>query len=296
MSQKIVIAGGTGFIGRYLTKKFIDLGCQVLIISRHKNNVSWGDENGIINALEDAALLINLSGKSVNCRYHKKNREEILESRTKTTTALGEALLKCNHPPELWINSSTATIYRHALDQPMTESTGEIGRGFSVNVAKQWERALFKFDLPKTRLIALRMAIVLGKQGGVMMSFTNLVRFGLGGKQGKGNQMFSWIHEKDLFGIIMFLQSRKDLEGVFNCSSPKAVDNKTLMKLLRQTLNVKFGLPAPTWLLKVGAVCIGTETELILKSRWVSPERLLEAGYEFEYPGLDVALEDILIW
>jgi uncharacterized protein (TIGR01777 family) len=202
--------------------------------------------------------------------------------------------LKCDNPPELWINSSTATIYRHAEDRPMTESKGEIGKGFSVNVAINWEQAFFSFQLSKTRQVALRMAIVLGKNGGVMKPLINLVRFGLGGKQGKGNQMFSWIHIEDLFNIILFFESHKDLKGIFNCSSPNPIDNKTLMEALRQAMKVKIGLPSPEWLLKIGAVVIRTEPELILKSRWVVPEKLLESGYTFKYPALDTALKNIL--
>ena len=190
MNKKIAIAGGTGFTGKYLTEQFRNLGYEVLIISRQEQSIKWNDTKEIINALENSALLINLAGKSVDCRYNNKNKEEILKSRTETTKALGEAILKCRNPPELWINSSTATIYRHAEDRPMTESTGEIGKGFSVDVATNWEKALFSFQLPKTRQVALRMAIVLGKNGGVMKPFINLVRFGLGGKQGNGNQMF----------------------------------------------------------------------------------------------------------
>lgn len=292
--KKIVIAGGTGFIGKYFSKHFSKLGYQVFIISRQEKSISWNDEKRIIDALENAEMLINLAGKSVNCRYNKKNQEQIINSRVETTKILGEAILKCNKPPQLWINSSTATIYRHAIDRPMTESTGEIGTGFSVNVAKKWEKIFFEFQLSNTRQIALRMAIVLGKEGGVVKPLTNLVRFGLGGKQGSGNQMFSWIHIEDLFGIILFLQSEKELSGVFNCSSPSPIDNQTLMKLLRKTMKVNIGLPSPEWMLKIGAVLIGTETELILKSRWVIPEKLVKNGYNFKYPKIDEALNDIL--
>jgi uncharacterized protein (TIGR01777 family) len=294
MSKKVVIAGGTGFVGKYLAAQFLNLGYKVLIISREGGDVQWGNEKDIIEGLEDSEMLINLAGKSVDCRYNQKNKEEILKSRTEATKALGNAILKCKNPPVLWINSSTATIYRHATDKPMTESTGEIGSGFSVDVAKNWERAFFDFQLEHTRQVALRMAIVLGNDGGVMKPFTNLVRFGLGGKQGNGEQMFSWIHIEDLYNIILFLQSHKDLEGVFNCSSPNPIDNKTLMKALRKSLGVNFGLPSPTWLLKIGAVVIKTETELILKSRWVVPEKLLQLGYNFKYPTIDAALAQIL--
>ena len=176
----------------------------------------------------------------------------------------------------------------------MTESTGEIGKGFSVDVATSWEKSFFSFQLPQTRQVALRMAIVLGKDGGVVKPLVNLVRFGLGGKQGNGNQMFSWIHIEDVFNIILFIQSHKELEGIYNCSAPNPVSNKTLMKTLRQIMKVKIGLPSPKWLLEIGAVFIRTETELILKSRWVVPEKLISAGYEFKYPNIDAALRSVI--
>lgn len=294
VSKKIVIAGGSGFVGKYLTKQFGNLGYQVIIISRQKEYIQWQETGGIIRTLENSEMLINLAGKSVDCRYNEKNKAEILKSRTETTKALGVAILKCNNPPELWINASTATIYRHAEDKPMTDSKGEIGKGFSVDVATSWEKSFFSFHLPNTRQVALRMAIVLGKDGGVMKPFINLVRFGLGGKQGSGNQMFSWIHIEDLFNIILFFQSHKELKGVFNCSAPNPIANKTLMKAFRQAMKAKIGLPSPEWLLKIGALIIKTEPELILKSRWVVPEKLLKSGYSFKYPTLDTALKNIL--
>ena len=293
--KKIVLAGGTGFVGKYLKTKFTDLGYEVKIISRQSESIQWNDLNSISEALENSEMLINLAGKSVDCRYNKKNKEEILNSRTETTRILGEAILKCKNPPELWINSSTATIYRHAQDRPMTESAGEIGSGFSVGVATQWEKVFFDFKLSKTRQVALRMAIVLGKDGGVMIPFKNLVRFGLGGKQGSGNQMFSWIHIEDLFGIIQFVQANKKMEGAYNCSAPNPVSNEILMRSLRQAMNIKFGLPSPKFLLEIGAFIIRTETELILKSRWVIPERLMKAGFQFQFSTIDDALRNILI-
>ena len=163
-TRKIIIAGGTGFVGKYLTEHFTLSGYKVIIISRQKGSIQWHDTKAIKGAIEDSEMLINLAGKSVDCRYNEKNKEEILKSRTETTKALGEAILQCSNPPELWINSSTATIYRHAEDRPMTESKGEIGTGFSVSVAKSWEQSFFDFQLPKTRQVALRMAIVLGKR------------------------------------------------------------------------------------------------------------------------------------
>jgi len=294
MEKKIVLAGGTGFIGKYFAKKFKGLGYQVIIISRNNTHIQWDNKSEIENALNGAEMLINLAGKSVNCRYNQKNKYEILRSRTATTKILGEAILNCENPPALWINSSTATIYRHAMDKPMTETDGEIGTGFSVDVATKWEKSFFDWQLPNTRQIALRMAIILGEGGGVMEPFVNLVRFGLGGKHASGKQMFSWLHVEDLFSIIVFLQKEKELSGVFNCSAPNPIDNATLMSSLRKTMKVNIGLPSPKWILKMGAVLIGTETELILKSRWVIPDRLTKVGYQFKFPFIDGALENIL--
>lgn len=292
--KKVILAGGTGFIGQYFETRLKDQGYEVKIISRNNKHISWEDSSLITEALEGSELLINLAGKSVNCRYDEMNKKEIINSRVQTTSILGEAILACDKPPKLWINSSTATIYRHAEDRPMTEENGEIGSGFSVEVATTWEETFFKFDLPKTRKIALRIAIVLGKNGGVMTPYRNLVKFGLGGVQGKGNQMFSWIHVEDLFRIILYLNERKDLEGVFNCSAPAPVTNRELMEILRRKMNVPFGLPSPKWMLELGAKFIKTETELVLKSRWVLPDRLEREGYTFQYKTLNETVQDIL--
>ncbi|GAB1156034.1 TIGR01777 family oxidoreductase [Paenibacillus illinoisensis] len=291
--KKVVLAGGTGFVGQDFVQRFKKLGFEVLIISRQPGHIAWEDSDGIRQALEGAEMLINLAGKSVNCRYTNENRRIILESRTSTTRILGESILECDLPPELWINSSTATIYRHAEDRPMTEKEGEIGSGFSVDVAKAWEQAFFEFSLPSTRQIALRIAIVLGK-GGVMEPLTNLVRFGLGGSQGPGTQQFSWIHIEDLFRMVLYLQQHPELEGVFNASSPHPVTNRQLMESLRRHMGVRIGLPSPRWMLEVGARFIRTETELVLKSRWVIPERIEQEGFTFIYDTLDTALDEIL--
>jgi uncharacterized protein (TIGR01777 family) len=294
MKKKIVIAGGTGFIGQYFEEKLTNLGYEIIIISRRSDQLIWTDQAGIVKALEDAEMLINLAGKSVNCRYNEKNKKEILHSRTETTQILGNALLACKNPPSLWINSSTATIYRHAEDRPMTEARGEIGTGFSVDVAKAWEKSLFSFQLPQTRKVALRIAIVLGEDGGVMEPYLNLVRYGLGGVQGSGNQMFSWIHIEDVLRIILFLQKNKELDGIFNCSAPQPITNQDFMRQLRKKMDRKIGFPSPKWILEMGAVFMRTETELILKSRWVVPERLEKEGFHFRFETIGKALQQIL--
>lgn len=314
--DRIVIAGASGFIGRYLAEAFRAEGADVKLIGRRGPDASWGQTAAITDVLDGADLLINMAGKSVNCRYGPANRAEIMRSRIDTTRELSAALEACVVPPPLWINSSTATIYRHAEDRPMTESTGEIGTGFSVGIATAWERELAAADLPRTRRVALRMAIVLG-DGSALLPLLCLARFGLGGPQldgpwlrtrarvaagtfhefraRRGRQRFSWIHIADVLGIIRFLRGEPQLEGPVNASAPHPVDNATLMRTIRKVLRVPFGLPAPRPLLEIGSALIHSETELVLKSRWVVPEKLLAAGYRFEYSELEPALRDIVV-
>jgi uncharacterized protein len=314
-NNKIVIAGGTGFIGQELTNYF-GRDNKIIVLTRklsnEKNNrneydtlskavldntdfVQWDGKttNGWWQQLEGADVIINLAGKSVNCRYTKKNKEAILNSRIDAVQAIGEAIKKCTTPPTLWINASSATIYRSATDRPQDEMTGEIKDDFSVQVCKQWEQTFFDQHTPDTRKIALRMAITLGS-GGVMIPYFNLLKFGLGGSQGNGRQQFSWIHIEDTCRIIEWITERKELAGVFNCCAPNPVTNKELMQTLRSATKTRFGLPAYTWMLKLGAAIIGTETELVLKSRWVIPTKLLQAGFQFNFPFLNDALTDII--
>lgn len=294
-SKKIVLAGGTGFIGRHLQAYYLKLGYQVVIISRNEapGQVCWKDARGVLAALENAELVVNLAGKSVDCRYSPKNKALIFSSRLESTTIIGRGIRECQCPPKLWINSSTATIYRHAQDRKMTEKEGEIGSGFSVEVGKAWEKAFFDFQLPATRQAALRIAIVLGMDGGALAPYLTLARWGLGGPQGDGREMFSWIHIDDVVEAVRFLE-RSSLEGGFNAAAPYAVNNKRLMQLLRQQVHMPFGLPLPAFLIRLGAGLIGTSSELLLKSRWVYPENLLENGFEFQYPELEGALTQLL--
>ncbi|WP_431247553.1 epimerase [Leifsonia xyli] len=315
MSERIVIAGASGFVGRYLAQHYRAAGAEVALVGRNGPDVRWDDAAGLRRAVSGAAAVINLAGKSVNCRYGDAARAEIFRSRLETTRAVREAIAASDDPPPVWFNASTATIYRHAEDRPMTESTGELGTGFSVEVAKAWERELFAGELPGTRRVALRMAIVLG-DGSALTPLVNLVRFGLGGPQidgpwfattprrnagtfhefraRGGRQRFSWVHIADVLGAIEFLRARPELDGPVNVSSPNPTDNVTLMATLRRLLGARIGLPAYRWMLELGSAAIRTETELVLKSRWVVPERLLDADYEFAYPELEPALRDIL--
>ena len=247
--DKIVIAGGTGFVGQYLSKRFQTLGFQVVVIGRRRGTIQWTDHSSISDALENAAILINLAGKSVNCRYTEKNKAEIFSSRTDTTSILGELIAGCTNPPKLWLNSSTATIYRHAEDRPMTESSGEIGTGFSVDVAMLWEKTFFDFKLPQTRQVALRMAIVLGPDGGVIHPFKNLVRFGLGGIQGNGRQYLAGSISK-----IFFRSS----------SSYNAMTTLVVSSIVRLPIRLRI---KPLWT-PFGRSCIGKLGYLLPNGYW----------------------------
>lgn len=299
---KIVIAGGTGFLGSCLANHYHKNGTQVFILTRGREHsagntqyVQWDGKNkGTWAAiLENTDVLINLNGKSVDCRYTEKNKRLIYSTRLDATAALGRVLQLCANPPKLWINAASATIYRHSLDKEMDEYTGEIGNGFSVDVCQQWEKVFNQFEIKKTRKVLIRTGIVLGRNGGPLSPLKKLTQSGLGGKQGQGNQYFSWLHEDDFVSIIDFIISNTDVNGVFNATAPTPVPNAYFMKCLRSTLRMRFGFPLPKWLLEFGALLIGTETELILKSRRVIPKRLLEAGYKFKFSDIDKALADL---
>jgi len=315
VGDRIVLAGASGFIGSYLASAFRSRGAEVAVIGRAGPDASWGDPEAIRRLVDGADVVINLAGKSVNCRYDDANRAEIFRSRLDTTRELAAAIAGSESPPALWLNSSTATIYRHAEDRPMTESTGEIGTGFSVNVATSWEQAFFEAELPGTRRVALRMAIVLG-DGSALVPLLRLARFGLGGTQHDGRwfattarrnagtfhefrarggrQRFSWVHIDDVLGAIDFIRAHPELDGPVNVSSPRPVDNRGFMASVRRVLGIPVGIPVFRWMLELGSAVIRTETELVLKSRWVIPERLLDAGYEFAHPDLEPALRDIV--
>ena len=303
MINKLVLAGGSGFIGHTLVDYFKDRARQILILNRQRQgkeaNVEWIKWDGKtpgewVKRLEDTDLLVNLCGKNVNCRYTEKNKKAIFSSRLEPTELLGTVINTLSQPPKLWINAASATIYRHAEDRWQDEENGEIGTGFSVEVCKSWEKLFWEQETPRTRKVALRIALVMGRADGVIPRLKNLVLTGLGGKQGSGNQYISWIHQQDLARIIEWIYENPEASGTYNISAPEAVQNHQFMKIIRQAIGVPFGLPAPQWLLELGAKIIGTETELILKSRWVYPKRLLDEGFTFQYPNAAPAIREIL--
>ncbi|AWK07328.1 TIGR01777 family protein [Flavobacterium crocinum] len=300
--NKLVIASGTGFLGQILVNHFKNKFEKIVILTRGKSQtidgikyVNWNARTftGWEKELENATVLINLAGKSVDCRYTKENKKEILWSRIDSTKILNKAVLNCKNPPQHWLNSSTATIYRFSLDKQMDEIDGEIGNDFSINVALSWEKAFFKTETPKTMKTALRTSIVLGKNGGAFIPLKTLAKIGFGGKQGKGNQFVSWIHEDDFASAVDFI-IQKEMTGVINIVSPTPIRNAVFMQKLRKIVGFPFGIPMTKFFLEIGSFFIRTETELVLKSRNVIPKRLLENGFRFKFGDIDEAFENLL--
>lgn len=290
--MKIVIAGASGFIGKYLSGQFASGGHEVITISRSSESSNWLPES-LLSVLDGAAVLINLSGRSINCRYNRKNKTDILSSRLVSTRLLSDAVSKCKNPPELWINTSATGIYSHATSEPHDESSEEFANDFLSNVVQQWENTFFKTLHPTTRKVALRFSVVLGKNGGAIQPLAMLTRFGLGGKQGTGKQMFSWIHIHDLYRMIDFIIENKNIDGVVNCTSPQPVTNTLLMKSMREKLGAKIGLPAPAFLVRIGTFIIGTDPNLVLDSTRAIPAKISDAGFEFMYSNINDALNNL---
>ena len=298
-------------MGRVLAAHLHSQGHDVTILSRSGAVAPWRvvSWDGLTiddwsSALEHADVLVNLAGRSVNCRYNARNRRAIFESRIRTTRLLGEAIGRLAHPPRLWLNASTATIYRHALDRAMDEATGEIGGRepnapstwrFSIDVATRWEESFFSANSPGVRKVALRSAIVMSaERGGPFDMLLLLVRLGLGGKSGSGKQFVSWVHELDFVRAIDYLIANEEIEGTVNVASPGPLPNSDFIRILRQTWGTPIGLPVPEWVLELGAILLRTETELILKSRRVIPSRLLESGFKFQFTEWSRAAQDLV--
>ena len=307
--MKIVIPGGTGQVGTVLARAFTRDGHEVVVLGRHKapapwrvvawdarHLAAWADE------LSGADVVINLAGRSVNCRYTPANREEIKGSRVQSVQAVGEAIASASRPPRVWLQASTATIYAHRYDAANDEKSGLIGGGehapdtwrFSIDVATAWEKALDQAATPGTRKVALRSAMIMSPdRGGILDTLLGLVRVGLGGTAGDGRQYISWIHEADFIRALYRLIERDHFIGAVNLAAPQPLPNREFMAILRHAWGAPFGLPATEWMIEIGAVFLRTETELILKSRRVVPGRLLEDGFSFDYPDWESAAREL---
>jgi uncharacterized protein (TIGR01777 family) len=299
--MKIVVPGGAGQVGTLLGRAFHDRGHEVVVLSRRPLARPWrivrwdGESPGAWQEeIDGCDVVINLAGRSVNCRYTAANRADILQSRVLSTRVVGKSIARASRPPRVWLQASTATIYAHRYDAPNDERSGLLGGHeagaaeswrFSIDVARAWERELEDAVTPRTRKVALRSAMTLSPDpGGVFDTLLGLTRRGLGGRAGDGRQFLSWIHHEDFVAAAEWLIARGDIEGPVNVAAPYPVPNAEFMRLLRGACGAPFGLPAARWMLEIGAVFMRTETELLLKSRRVVPVRLLESGFTFKYP------------
>jgi uncharacterized protein (TIGR01777 family) len=308
--MKIVIPGGSGQVGTMVARAFHDGGHEVVVLSRRLRAMPWRvlEWDGVrpgawARELDGADVLLNLTGRSVNCRYTASNRREILESRVLSTRVLGQALANLHRPPRVWLQASTATIYAHRYDAPNDEIAGFIGGDeadapdtwrFSIDVARAWERAFNEVHAPATRKVTLRSAMTMSAdRGGVFDALLALVRRGQGGRVGDGRQFMSWVHEEDFVGAVRWLIAHEEVDGVINIASPNPVPNGEFMRALRDAWGSRVGLPTPGWMLEIGALLLRTESELVLKSRRVVPRRLLERGFVFAYPHWPDAARDL---
>ena len=308
--MKIVIPGGTGQVGAVLSRAFHRDGHTVVVLSRRPAAQPWrvvqwdGQTPGAwTRDIDDADVVINLTGRSVNCRYNAANRKEILESRVDSTRVVGEAIARAKRPPAVWLQASTATIYAHRYDAANDERTGLINAAgepmpdawrFSLDVVSAWERAFDEALTPNTRKVAMRTSLMMSPSaGGVLDTLIMLVRRGLGGSLGDGRQFMSWVHQDDLVAAVRWIIDHRDIDGVVNIASPNPLPNAEFMRDLRRACGVSIALPAAKWMLEIGAVFLRTETELILKSRRVVPTRLLESGFVFKFPHWSDAAVDL---
>lgn len=302
--MKILIPGGSGQIGTMLARAFVSDGHEVVVISRQPTAKPWrvAAWDALAAECEGADVVINLAGRSVNCRYNAANRREIVDSRVHSTNMVGEAIARAKNPPSVWLQMSTATIYAHRFDAANDED-GIIGGEepgvpetwrFSIGVAKAWEQAAMSHELPRTRRVLLRAAMTMSPDtGGVFDTLLGLVRRGLGGRSGDGRQFVSWIHETDFIRTIRWLFENETLSGPVNLAAPNPLPNADFMRAIREAWGTRIGLPAAEWILEIGAIFLRTETELILKSRRVIPGQLTQSGFHFNFPSWSEAAREL---
>lgn len=308
--MKIVIPGGAGQVGTLLARDFHANGNEVVVLTRSPSPSEWRTTKwdgrtlgGWAGEIDGADVVINLAGRSVNCRYNEGNRRQMMDSRINSTRVVGEAIALASKPPAVWLQASTATIYAHRFDGSNDDVTGIIGGSepdapekwrFSIDVARSWERVVNESDTPRTRKVLMRSAMTMSPdRGGIFDVMLGLVRKGLGGTAGSGRQYISWIHDRDFIDSVYWLIRHEELSGPINISSPNPLPNREFMRIFRQTYGIPVGLPAMEWQLAIGAIFLQTETELILKSRRVVPKRITDSGFEFRFPGWTEACRDL---
>jgi uncharacterized protein len=308
--MKIVIPGGTGQVGQILERDLSARGHRVVVLGRgvrgEAGRVPWDGRTlgPWASEVDGADVVVNLAGRSVNCRYTRANLQAMMSSRVDSTRVVGLAIEKAARPPRVWLQMSTATIYAHRFDAPNDEATGQLGGDepgvpaywkFSTDIAQAWERTQREAHTPNTRRVALRTAMVMSPdRGGIFDVLRGLTRVGLGGPVAGGRQFISWIHARDFVRAVELLMEREEIAGSVNLASPNPIPQRAFMAALRAALGSRLGLPATRWMIEIGAFFLRTDSELLLKSRRVIPGRLLEAGFTFEFPEWPAAARDLI--
>ncbi len=296
----IIIAGGTGHLGSSLATRLVEEGNKVTVLTRTQNErlkninyVLWDARTtgSWVEYIDSADVVINLCGKSVDCRYTEANKLELIRSRVATTVLIGEAISRSSKPPSLWINASSSAYYGFS-SRKMDERAGP-GDDFPARICVEWERAFLSASTTKTRKVAWRLGVVLQRNKGLVMPFAGLVKSFLGGKLGSGKQFFTWIHEEDFLNSALWTINNEHAAGAYNLTSPEPVSNEDFMKALRKAIGVDFHFSLPEWLIKIGGKIVGTEPYLILDGRRIIPARLVDAGFKFHYSHIEPALNDL---
>ena len=301
MKPRVVLAGGSGFLGRALAEALVAKGCEVVVLSRGRDRESgrirqlhWDGKTleSWWQSIDGAKAIVNLTGRSVNCRHTAENRREIMESRVDSVRVLGEAISRCNQPPEVWVQASSLAIYGDPGDRWCDEASPH-AEGFSEEVCQRWEGEFEKVRANATRKVVMRIGIVLDKNEGALPVLARLTRLFLGGRVGSGRQYVSWIHIDDLIRIFLEAIERPEISGVFNVTGPNPVTNAEFMNQLRRVLHRPWSPPVPAWATHIGAFFMRTEPSLALSGRRCRPKRFLESGFHFEFPELRGALADL---
>jgi len=299
--KRVILAGGSGYLGRTLGECLTSEGYEVVVLTRSPKGgatairqVEWDGRTagGWADLLDGAAAVVNLAGKSVNCRYTPENRREIIASRVDSVRAVAEAIRRVANPPKAWVQTGSLALYGNPGDRNCGESA-PAGEGFSADVCRQWEAAFEAAATPNTRKVFLRIGLVLGPDGGVLEPFAGLARWFLGGTVGSGKQWLSWIHQDDMNRIFQWAIERPEMEGTFNATGPAPTPNAEFMAELRRVLERPWSPPVPAWAVRIGAALMGTEGDLALTGRRCSPDRLLKLGFPFEHRELSHALRQI---
>lgn len=299
--KRVILAGGSGFVGHALAPVLVANGYQVVVLGRgaahrkdHVEYLQWDGKTpgGWASSLDAAEAVVNLTGKNINCRHTPENRREIIRSRVDSVRVLGEAIGQSATPPKVFVQTSGVGFYGDTGHQ-VADEDAPLGIDFPAEVCRQWEGAFNALDLPKTRKIILRLAVVLGREGGALPLLEKLTRWFLGGAVGDGRQFLSWVHIADAVRMFVSAIEQEDLTGVFNATAPVPVTNREFMSELRRALHRPWSPPVPPPMARAGAWLMGSDGDLALLSSRCVPRRLLEHGFQFQFPTLRDAFANL---